>query len=63
MEILFVLTHGIMFICLIAIIGVSILNQFGNDQTERSAAGLLSQKDKLLITWKNVTPRKELTAN
>lgn len=47
MEILFVLTHVIMLICLIGTIGVSVLNQFDSDQAERSPAARFSQKLKL----------------
>jgi hypothetical protein len=61
METLFVLTHATMLICIIGIIGVSILNQFENDQLERSSAAFI--KNKLSISWKNITNRKEPECN
>lgn len=46
MEALFVLTHTIMLICLISIIGVSIPNLFGDDQIEKPSV-IVSQMIKL----------------
>jgi len=53
MEALFVLTHTIMLICLISIIGVSIPNLFDDDQIEKRsfiASQMIKLKSKQINT-------------